>query len=214
MSHGIILLSRLRDTILSQACVSVLLQLGDHDEQDDVEYNAPLAVCAAEYWDRHAQFEAVASRIKGMEHRFDLEKPYFAAWRKLHDIDIAPPDESVFYQFGYPICGANILLYYAALCGFANLVEQLIAKHPQHTVTMRHQLWRRWQVNTSNWPRHSIVINRPWSRGVVTGSLRCILQLFTGISKWFRYYSITGWTSTPRIAMAAARLRINRRSSK
>jgi hypothetical protein len=28
--------------------------------------------------------------------------------------------------------GANIPLYYAALCGFANLVEQLIAKHPQH----------------------------------------------------------------------------------
>jgi Ankyrin repeats (many copies) len=117
-------------TILSQACVSVLLQLGD--EQDDVKKNAPLAVYAAEFWVRHAQFGDVASRIKGMEHLFDLDKPYFAAWRRLHDIDTTPPDESVFYQFGYPIAGANIPLYYAALCGFANLVEQLIAKHPQH----------------------------------------------------------------------------------
>jgi hypothetical protein len=48
-------------TILAQACVSVLLQLDDHDEQDDVEKNAPLAVYAAEYWVRHAQFEDVAS---------------------------------------------------------------------------------------------------------------------------------------------------------
>jgi hypothetical protein len=120
-------------TILAQACVSVLLELDDHDEQDDVEKNAPLAVYAAEYWVRHAQFEDVVSRIKGMEHLFDLDKPYFTAWRGLHDIDIRPPYYSVFYQLGYTLkCGANIPLYYAALCGFANLVEQLIAKHPQH----------------------------------------------------------------------------------
>jgi hypothetical protein len=120
-------------TILAQACVSVLLQLDDHDEQDDVEKNAPLAVYAAEYWVRHAQFEDVASRIKGMEHLFDLDKPYFAAWRGLHDIDIRPPYGSVFYQFRQRSeSGANIPLYYAALCGFANLVEQLIPKHPEH----------------------------------------------------------------------------------
>jgi hypothetical protein len=120
-------------TILAQASVSVLLQLDDHDERDDVEKNAPLAVYAAEYWVRHAQVEDVASRIKGMEDLFDLDKPYFGAWRRLHDIDIIPPYESVFYQFRQDSeSGANITLYYAALCGFGNLVEQLIAKHPQH----------------------------------------------------------------------------------
>jgi len=119
-------------TILAQACVSVLLQLDDSDEQDDVKKNNPLAVYAAECWVRHAQFEGVASRIKGMEHLFDPDKPYFAAWRRLHDIDIIPPGGSVFYQFGYSRSGANIPLYYAALCGFANLVEQLMAEHPQH----------------------------------------------------------------------------------
>jgi hypothetical protein len=72
--------------ILAQACVSVLLQLGDHDEQDSVE-NAPLAGYAVEYWVRHAQFEDVVTRIKGTEYLFDLDKPYFVAWHQLHDID-------------------------------------------------------------------------------------------------------------------------------
>jgi hypothetical protein len=117
-------------TILAQVCISVLLQLGDHDEQDDVEKNAPLARYAAEYWVRHAQFEDVASHIKGMDYLFDLDKPYFATWRRLYDIDAKPSDPSLsnFYHFS----GANNSLYYAALCGFSNIVERLMVKHPQH----------------------------------------------------------------------------------
>ena len=119
-------------TILAQACVSVLLQLDDHGEQDDVKIKAPLAVYGAKYWVRHAQFEDVASRIKGMEYLFDVDKPYFAAWRRLHDIDTKPPRGSVFFQFEEKKFRANTSLYYAALCGFTNLAEQFIAKHPQH----------------------------------------------------------------------------------
>ena len=126
-------------TILAQACMSVLLQLDDHDGRDDVEKKAPLAIYAAEYWVRHAQFEDVASRIKGMEDLFDLNKPYFEAWRRLHEIDIRPHHKSVFFQF-LPNWGrdwdlessARTPLYYAALCGFADLVELLMAKYPQH----------------------------------------------------------------------------------
>ena len=137
-------------TMLAQACVSVLLSLDDQDEQDDrheqddhnekddddewddVKNNAPLTIYAAEYWVHHAQFEDVASRIKGMECLFDLDKPYFAAWRRLHDIDIMRSYDSVFYEFGFGLeLFANLPLYYAALCGFANLVEQLITKYPQ-----------------------------------------------------------------------------------
>ena len=51
-------------TILAQACVSVLLQLDGHDDLDDRKKNAPLAVYAARYWVRHAQFEDVASCCK------------------------------------------------------------------------------------------------------------------------------------------------------
>jgi hypothetical protein len=76
--------------------VSVLLQFGDHDELDDVEKNTPLAVYGAEYWSRHAQFEGVASRIKGIEDLFDVDKPYFVAWRGLHDIDSYPPADQPF----------------------------------------------------------------------------------------------------------------------
>jgi len=125
-------------TILAQACVSNLLQLGDDDEEDDVGKNAPLAVYGAEYWVRHAQFEDVASRIKGMEYLFDVEKPYFAAWRRLHDIDIGPPYGSIFAQLDSDSSGSGskLPLYYAALCGFANLVEHLIAKHPQQVTAI------------------------------------------------------------------------------
>jgi hypothetical protein len=116
--------------MLAQACVSILLQLDDHDKRDDVEKNAPMVVYAAKYWVHHAQFGDVASRIKGMEHLFDLDKPSFAVWRRLYDIDT--PYDSVFSHFeGSETC-AKTPLYYAAHCGFANLVEQLIAKHPQH----------------------------------------------------------------------------------
>jgi Ankyrin repeats (3 copies) len=116
--------------ILAQACVSVLLQSRDHDEQDDVEKNSPLAPYAAKYWVRHTQFEDVVSRIKGMEYLFDADKPYFATWCKLYDIDIDYPD-SVFSEFTSRR-SAGTPLYYAALCGFRNIVEQLIIKYPQH----------------------------------------------------------------------------------
>ena len=118
-------------TILAQACLSILLRQDNPIEDSSVGKRSPLAGYAAEDWVRHAQFEDVASRIKGMENLFDLDKPYFAAWRELHDIDTDPPDE-VFYQFTSDQSGANTPLYYAALCGFSNLVEQLIVKHPEH----------------------------------------------------------------------------------
>ena len=125
-------------TILAQACVSILLQLGvddepgDDDELGDINKNSPLAIYAAQYWVRHAQFEDVVSCIKGMEYLFDLDKSYFAAWRRLYDIDIEPTFEAAFYTFYNSESRENTSLYYAALCGFADLVEQLIIKYPQH----------------------------------------------------------------------------------
>ena len=120
-------------TILAQTCLSVLLRLDNLVEDSGVGKRSPLAGYAAEHWVRHAQFEDVASRIKGMEYLFDLDKPYFAAWYQLHNIDTHPSDDAVFYQFtDFSKPGPRTPLYYAALCGFPNLVEQLIAKHPEH----------------------------------------------------------------------------------
>jgi len=67
-----------------------------------------------------------------MEYLFDPDRPYFAAWCKLHDIDVYPSGRSALSSFApYSKSGATPL-YYAALCGFRNIVEQLIVKHPQH----------------------------------------------------------------------------------
>ena len=112
-------------TILAQACISVLLQVHDHDEQDDVK-NGPLALYAAVYWMRHAEFEDVASRIKGTEDLFDANKPYFAA--SGYKTDSIP---TVFFPFtSWESDGTP--LYYAARYGVRNIVEQLIIKHPEY----------------------------------------------------------------------------------
>jgi ankyrin repeat protein len=124
-------------TILGQACMSILLRSDDRDEQsgNGVGDNSPLARYAAEHWVAHAQFEHVSSYLRtSMESLFDLDKPYFAAWLGLYDTDTHSPVGSTFYTFtpldseirdGSP-------LYYAALCGFQGLVENLIVKDPQH----------------------------------------------------------------------------------
>jgi ankyrin repeat protein len=119
-------------TIMAQACLSILLRQDNLGQDSSVEKRSPLAKYAAEHWVRHAQFQGVASRIKGMEYLFDPDKPYFVDWLRLYDIDTNPSD-SVFYRITpHSKSGANTPLYYAALCGFPNLVEQLIVKHPQH----------------------------------------------------------------------------------
>ena len=120
-------------TILAQVCLSILLRLDNLIEDGGVEERSPLARYAAEHWVRHAQVEDVASRVQGMEDLFDTDKPYFAAWCRLHDIDVPPSPPSVFFRFRpFSKSGANTPLYYAALCGFDSLVEQLIVKYPDH----------------------------------------------------------------------------------
>jgi hypothetical protein len=122
-------------TILGQACMSILLRSDDRDEQsgNSVGNNSPLAQYAAEQWVAHAQFEHVSSYLRiSMESLFDLDKPYFAAWLELYDIDIPSPVGSTLDRFTFSIIPGASSLYYAALCGFQDLVEYLIVKYPQH----------------------------------------------------------------------------------
>jgi ankyrin repeat protein len=121
-------------TILAQACMGILLRSDDHDELsgNDVGNNSPLARYAAEHWAAHAQFEHASSYLRtSMESLFDLDKPYFAAWLKLYDIDTRSPIDSSFYMFTPIVKRGASPLYYAALCGFQDLVEYLIVKYPQ-----------------------------------------------------------------------------------
>ena len=122
-------------TILAKACLGVLMRLGELVDEDDVEDKSPLARYAAEHWVDHARFDNVSSHIReGIEDLFDPDKPYFAAWLQVHDIDTKPSYQSVLHWLADPTnkdSNTAAPLYYAALCGFHDLVEQLITKHPQ-----------------------------------------------------------------------------------
>jgi hypothetical protein len=117
-------------TIMGQACLGVLLQIQDNiDRRTRMAHPARYA---AEHWTTHAQFGEVSSRLhKGMEYLFDANKPHFKVWLTLYDTDTYPNNDATFYWFAprkkYPAAP----LYYAALCGFHDLVEHLITKHPQ-----------------------------------------------------------------------------------
>jgi hypothetical protein len=118
-------------TILAQACLGVLLQIQDNVD-GNTRYDHPLARYAAEDWTTHAQFGEVSSRLqKEMEYLFDTNKPHFKVWLTIHDIDLYPNHDATFYHFTRHHKSPAAPLYYAALCGFHDLVEHLITKRPQ-----------------------------------------------------------------------------------
>ena len=111
------------NTLLAQASLAVLLRDPDVNHHAD---SATLSGYAAAHWVTHAQVENVASRLlDGMKDLFDPDKPYFDAWVQLHNVDprahtsSAPDSEP----------GARPL-YYAALCGFHELMDHLTLKYP------------------------------------------------------------------------------------
>jgi ankyrin repeat protein len=69
-----------------------------------------------------------------MEYLFDQDKPYFAAWLQLHDIDNPGASGSTFWHITSSTKSKSdsTPLYYAALCGFQDLVEHVIDKNPSH----------------------------------------------------------------------------------
>ena len=114
--------------ILAKASLSVLSALDDQVNKDTMK-GLPFAVYAARYWVDHAQLHGVSFRIRGaMERLFDREKPYFATWVWIHDIDY-PFRESMFAARPLPLEGT--LLCYATLCGFPDFVEHLIMTYPR-----------------------------------------------------------------------------------
>jgi ankyrin repeat protein len=126
-------------TILAKACLGVLLRLGELVDEDKVKGKFPLARYAAEHWVDHAQIENVSSHIReGMEQLFDPDKPYFVAWLQVHNVDAESRLPSFLSNFANrrPEKSKTATpLYYAALCGFHDLAEHLIAKHPQQVNT-------------------------------------------------------------------------------
>jgi hypothetical protein len=125
-------------TILVQACLGNLLQLDDRIDRDSMK-SFPLARYAAQYWPTHAQIENVSSRIKdGMECLFDADKPHFATWLWIYNED-RPRRRLPWRRFPpammCPVKPEAVPLYYAAMLGFRDLAEHLIAEHPEHVNT-------------------------------------------------------------------------------
>ncbi len=119
--------------ILAQACLGMLLQVRDGVDGHTPE-DHPLAVYAAEHWTTHAQFGEVSSRLQtGMKCLFDPDKPHFRVWLTIYDIDTLPATNATFYWFAPAPHDKSLAspLYYAALCGFHDLVEHLITKYSQ-----------------------------------------------------------------------------------
>ena len=115
-------------TTLAQACLGVLLHLDDRVDRDDIG-NFPLAQYAAQYWAKHARFANASSPIKiGMECLFDADRPHFATWLWIYDEDW----DGRSMNTSRPGKPEAVPLYYAAKLGFRDLVEHLIAKHPEH----------------------------------------------------------------------------------
>ena len=118
------ILSGAAHTILAQACLGFLLHL-DILTGRETGKRFPLARYAAKHWVAHAQFEDVASHVNdGMRSLFDPDKHHLQAWLGIYNID----------KFGgvlYSMRTVPSSLYYAALCGFRDLVEHLVISHPQ-----------------------------------------------------------------------------------
>ena len=116
--------------ILAQACLGVLLQTRKID--GDTSKDHPLARYAAQHWATHAQFRDVSSRLQqGMKYLFDADKPHFGVWLALFDIDSEPVYDTTFGYFAHGTKSPAAPLYYAALCGFHDLVVHLIVQSLQ-----------------------------------------------------------------------------------
>ena len=117
-------------TILTQACLGVLLSLDDTTREASMQ-QFPLAEYALQHWVDHALFENVSLRVQdGIENLFDVEKPHFSRWIRIRgDMDENYPwlDDAT-----HPEQLEAAPMYYATFCGFTHVVEKLIREHPEH----------------------------------------------------------------------------------
>ena len=112
-------------TILAQACLGILLRPDDTDWETFIQ-RFPLAEYAVEHWVDHVLFENVASLVKdGIENLFDKDKPYLSRWVQNCNMDDI-------YQWRDDSLREAAPIYYAAFCGFPDLLERLIREHPEH----------------------------------------------------------------------------------
>ena len=147
-------------TIMARACLATLLRLDERTGKTD-DNLPPLVTYAAQHWMDHAHFEEVSSRVReGMDDLFDNSQPHFAAWLRVHDID-----EEWFPFSRVPEDGLGSPLYYAAFCGFYELADSLIKKHPELVNARGGRIFA--PLQAALYKRHFCVANLLYGHGAV-----------------------------------------------
>ncbi|KAF8493463.1 hypothetical protein F5888DRAFT_1926981 [Russula emetica] len=121
---------------LAGVCINVLLRSDETADKTHFE-ESPLALYAARYWVQHTQEgNAATENQRAMERLFDPSKSHFDAWISMHDVD---KDQSRTMESlaERPSQRSATPLYYAALCGFTELVEHL-ASFPREDLHNTH----------------------------------------------------------------------------
>ena len=110
---------------VTQACLSLLLQLGKHVTKRIIE-ELPLVQYAGQYWTDHAEVGNVSSHTEDLIKRlFNPEKHHFANWVWIYDTILDP----ILYRSTKsesPSRPTSAPLHYAALHGFHRVAEWLI----------------------------------------------------------------------------------------
>jgi len=106
--------------IMAQACLSVLLRLDSHINNDSLD-GFPLALYASWYFGDHAEFGNVFAHIRdGIDDLLDADKPHFGAWLWVREGRLGKPKQ--------PEASP---LYHVAGLGFRAMVDHLISKRPE-----------------------------------------------------------------------------------
>jgi ankyrin repeat protein len=109
---------------LARVCIDVLLRFDETANQTQLE-SSPLALYAAQYWVEHTQEGDAATKNQGvMERLFDPSKSHLKAWIWMHDVDKGQ-SRTMENLAEPPSSHIPTPLYYAALCGFTELVKHL-----------------------------------------------------------------------------------------
>ena len=174
-------------TIIAQASLGILLRLDDRPDGYSLE-SFPMAEYAAESWFTHAGFGNTLSRIKdGMECLFDADKPHFAMWPRVCS-------ESLKRHTGMHLDERGDPLFYAAMFGFCDLAQHLIARHPEHMNVMdQGGMYRYILQRIEEIPRfcHYFLHRARMSiSGTTFAGLRYFTHRFKDISKLGSVYSI------------------------
>ena len=115
---------------LARVCINVLLRFDETADKTRLE-SSPLALYAAQNWVHHTQQGNAATENQGvMERLFDPSKSHLEAWIWMHDVDKGQSRtmESIAER---PSQRSATPLYYAALCGFTELVKYLADLRPE-----------------------------------------------------------------------------------